>query len=155
MFDHSPVGIGLARDGNILSGNDAFLRLFGYTDMTEMRGRPLTDLIIPALRAEIADRTIQRQQGKPQPTAYETIGLRRDGSEFSISVNVSRIKLADGPAAVAFCIDISERQRADKALRASEQRYRDLADAMPLVSARPGQMVNWITSTSAGTVTLV
>jgi PAS domain S-box-containing protein len=40
---------------------------------------------------------------------------------------------------VAFCIDISERARANAALRASEQRYRDLADAMPLVVwiARP------------------
>ena len=47
--------------------------------------------------------------------------------------------LPDGPAAVAFCTDISERRRADKALRASEQRYRELADSMPLVvwTARP------------------
>jgi PAS domain S-box-containing protein len=133
VFDHSPIGIGLARDGNILSCNDAFLRLFGYTDMADLRGRPLTDLIVPAQRVEIADRTIQRQQGKPQPTAYETIGLRRDGSEFPYSVNVSQIMLPDGPAVVAFCTDISEHRRADMALRASEQRYRDLADAMPLV----------------------
>ena len=48
VFDHSPIGIGLARDGNVLSGNDAFLRLFGYTDMAELYGRPLTDLIIPS-----------------------------------------------------------------------------------------------------------
>jgi PAS domain S-box-containing protein len=139
VFDHSPIGIGLARGGSILSGNEAFLQLFGYADMAELRGHPLTDLIAPSLRAEIADRTIKRQQGIPQPTAYETIGLRGDGSEFPFSVNVSQIVLPEGSTVVAFCTDISERRHADLALRASEQRYRDLADAMPLVvwTARP------------------
>jgi PAS domain S-box-containing protein len=139
VFDHSPIGIGLGRDATILSSNDAFLRLFGYNDPADLRGRPLTDLIAPSSRAEIANRTLQRQQGKPEPTAYETVGLRSDGSEFPFSVHVSQIMLPDGPTTVAFCTDISERQRADMALRASEQRYRDLADAMPLVvwTARP------------------
>ncbi|MEP7190174.1 MAG: ATP-binding protein, partial [Roseiflexaceae bacterium] len=67
------------------------------------------------------------------PQSYETIGLRKNGVQFPYRVDVDLVVLPDGPAAVAFCTDISERQRADKALRTSEQRYRELADSMPLV----------------------
>ncbi|HEU5099867.1 MAG TPA: ATP-binding protein, partial [Roseiflexaceae bacterium] len=78
-------------------------------------------------------------RGEPVPSSYESVGLRKDGSTFPNALQIGNIMLPGGPAAVAFCADISERERANLALRASEQRYRELADAMPLVvwTARP------------------
>jgi PAS domain S-box-containing protein len=139
VFENAPIGICLGRDGKILYGNQALAEMFGYADIDELRGLPLTDLVAPDMRAALADRARRREQGEPVPQSYETIGLRKNGVQFPYTVDVDRVTLPDGAAAVAFCIDISERQRADKALRASEQRYRDLADAMPLVvwTARP------------------
>ena len=140
MFENSPIGICLGRDGHILSGNQALPNMFGYADLDELRGLPLTDLVAP----EHA-----RRAGRPGPPARSKASLhhnrmRQSGCakmalQFPYAVNVDRVMLPDGPAAVAFCTDISERQRANAALRASEQRYRDLADAMPLVVwiARP------------------
>jgi PAS domain S-box-containing protein len=139
VFDNSPIGIFLGRDGNIIYGNPTFAHMYGYTNVDEMRGLSLTNLVAPQYRAELAERARQRALGMPVPSSYESIGVRKDGSSFPYAIEVSNLTLPDGPAAVAFCIDISERRRADLALRASEQRYRDLADAMPLVvwTARP------------------
>jgi len=139
VFENAPIGICLGRDGQILYGNQALATMFGYADLDELRGLPLTDLVAPDMRAALADQARRREQGEPVPQSYETIGLRKNGVQFPYRADVDRVMLPDGPAAVAFCTDISERQRADKALRASEQRYRDLADAMPLVvwTARP------------------
>jgi PAS domain S-box-containing protein len=139
VFENAPIGICLGRDGRILYGNRALAAMFGYADLDELRGLPLIDLVAPDMRAALADRARRRAQGEAVPQSYETIGLRKNGVQFPYAVNVDRVILPDGPAAVAFCTDISERQRADKALRASEQRYRELADAMPLVVwiARP------------------
>jgi PAS domain S-box-containing protein len=139
VFDHSPIGIFLGRTGNILYCNPTFAHMFGYADVDEMRGISLMDLVAPEFREEIAQRALRREHGEPVPNFYDSLGLRKDGSTFPYSVQVSNITLPDGPAAVAFCTDISERRRATIALRASEQRYRELADAMPLIvwTARP------------------
>ncbi|MEO7910141.1 MAG: PAS domain S-box protein, partial [Roseiflexaceae bacterium] len=133
VFDYSPIGICLGRAGKILYGNQALAEMFGYADLDDLRGLLLTDLVAPDMRAALADRARRREQGETVPQSYETIGLRKNGVQFPYRVDVDRVMLPDGPAAVAFCTDISERQRADKALRTSEQRYRELADAMPLV----------------------
>ena len=145
VFDNSPIGIFLGRAGKILYGNPMFAHLYGYANIDEMRGMLLIDLVAPQHRAELAERASQRALGAPVPNSYESIGLRKDGSFFPHSIEVSSITLPDGPAAVAFCTDISERRRVDRALRASEQRYRDLADAMPLVvwTAQPNGELNY------------
>jgi PAS domain S-box-containing protein len=107
--------------------------MFGYANSDELRGYYLTELIAPAARAEIAERNTRRNRGESVPNSYETVGLRKDGAEFPFSTEVAQIKLLDGPASVAFLNQINARKRTEAALRASEQRYRDLADAMPLV----------------------
>jgi PAS domain S-box-containing protein len=113
--------------------------MYGYADLAELHGIPLIDLVAPELRPELAERALGRERDEPVPSSYESLGLRKDGTTFPTAVQVGTITLPDGPAAVAFCSDISERQRANLALRASEQRYRELADSMPLVvwTAKP------------------
>jgi len=111
LFDNAPVGICLGRDGKILYGNNALLRMFGYDDISTIQNKPLTDLVAPDARADVADRIRKREAHEPTPTSYETIGLRQDGSHFPYAVEVTRIMLPDGPATVAFCIDITARKR--------------------------------------------
>lgn len=139
LFDHAPIGICLGRAGSVLYTNSSFAHMYGYAHPEEMRGIRLIDLVAPENRAELAERAQRRERGEPVPSSYESVGLRKDGTSFPNAVQVGTITLPDGPAAVAFCTDISERQRSNLALRASEQRYRELANSMPLVvwTARP------------------
>jgi len=127
LFDSAPLGICLGRDGKILYGNNTFARMFGYADISALQGVPLIDLVAPEARAEIHERVRRRESGEPVPDSYETIGLRPDGSRFPYTVEVTRIMLPDGPASVAFCIDVTARKR-------DEERQRLLMQTSELLS---------------------
>ncbi len=127
LFDNAPVGICLGRDGKILYGNNALAHMFGYDDISPLQGMPLIDLVAPEARADVADRIRKREAHEPTAESYETIGLRRDGSRFPYSVDVTRMLLPDGPVLVAFCIDITARKR-------DEERQRLLMETSELLT---------------------
>jgi PAS domain S-box-containing protein len=57
----------------------------------------------------------------------ELTARRRDGTEFPIEINVGEIKTVDGPMFIGLIRDITLRQVAEKALKRSEERFRDFA----------------------------
>jgi len=128
LIENAPVGIAVARGGLTLYANPAYLRMFGYADEAELYGTPLTNQIAPQYRKEIMERTLWREKGEVVPSSYETVGLRKNGSSFPFHVSVTRIELSDGPASIAFFTDITERKRAEEALRDTEEKFRALLE---------------------------
>jgi PAS domain S-box-containing protein len=129
LFDESPMAIGFSRDGVMLDANPAYVRLFGYASGAELRGRSILEQIAPSHRARIVEMVAQRALGHPVPQHYQTRGLRKDGTEFPFDVTTTRVVVADGPLTIAFIADVSERDNAVEALRASEERFRTLSGA--------------------------
>jgi two-component system, cell cycle sensor histidine kinase and response regulator CckA len=73
-------------------------------------------------------RALQNKGGGTGAAAhYEVELVARDGRRVALEIN-ARPLVRDGVAVAiqAICRDVTERQRAEKALRASEERYRDL-----------------------------
>ena len=126
LIEQAPVGIAFSRDGITLDANKVYLGMFGYADFEELRGRPLIDQIAPQSRPEVLDRIRQRAAGQTVGTVYETMGMRKDGSQFPFYVSVNRIVFADGPLTISFFIDITERKRVEEALQDNERKYREL-----------------------------
>ena len=114
IVEQSPIGVIFSRDGYATEVNAAHLKMFGYDNSAEVRGRHITEWIAPQCRDDIAERVRQRLQGKELEAIYETIGLRKDGSQFPIYVSGKLIMLKDGPIISTFVIDISERQAAEE-----------------------------------------
>jgi PAS domain S-box-containing protein len=129
LFDESPLAIGFSRDGVMLDANRAYLRLFGYVSVEELRGRSILEQIAPSHRGRITEMVAARALGQSVPHSYQTRGLRKDGMEFPFEVTTTRVVLPDGPVTIAFMSDVSEREQALEALRASEERFRTLAGA--------------------------
>jgi len=126
VIGQSPVGIAFSRDGITLDANKVYLGMFGYADIEELRGKSLIDQIAPQSRPEILDRIRRRAQGETVETSYETIGLRKDGSQFPFFVSVSRVVLSDGPLTISFFIDITERKQADAELEKHREHLEEL-----------------------------
>ena len=129
LFDESPVAIGFARNGMVSNANPAYARLFGYASVAEVRGTSLLDQVAPSHRPQILRLLAERAKGDSVPYHYLTRGLRQDGSEFPLDVTTARVVVADGPLLIAFVSDVSEREDALQALRASEERFRALSGA--------------------------
>lgn len=116
-------------DGRITSWNGGAERLFGYT-AAEAVGQRIHLIIPPELHDEewsILDRI---RQGKPIEH-YETARIRKDGHRIDVSLTVSPILDNAGRVIGASKVarDITERIRAEEALRKSEERLRAAQEA--------------------------
>jgi PAS domain S-box-containing protein len=131
-------------DGIIRSWNTGAEKLFGYS-ATEAIGQPISLIIPPDRLGEEAEILSQLRQGK-RIEHYETVRMAKDGRKLDISLTISPLKGSDGEIIGASKIarDISERTRADKALRESEERFRRLVELLP---------VGVYTCNSAGVIT--
>jgi diguanylate cyclase (GGDEF)-like protein/PAS domain S-box-containing protein len=117
VIEQSPLGISLSKDGITVDGNAVFVKMFGYEDIAEVLGTPVTNRIAPECRADIEERIKRRIRGEVGQSTYETIGLSKDGSRFPLLVSASRIMLSEGPLSCAFLIDISDRKKFEAELR--------------------------------------
>jgi two-component system, cell cycle sensor histidine kinase and response regulator CckA len=124
---------GTAPDGTVLSWNSGAQKLFGYTT-EEIVGQSVARLC-PADRAgELADLLLTLRQGV-YVAHRETVRQRKDGSQVPVSISLSPIRdSADRIAGIsAMMRDITERQRAERTLRESEDRFRLIAETVTQV----------------------
>ncbi len=131
FFDHAPVGIGVSQHGITTAVNPAYVHMFGYTSSDEMIGTSIIDCIAPEERSAVMARVEQRMRGESVETRYPLTGLRRDGTLFPTICDVARIELKGHPTSVAFFTDITDRKKAEDALRISEMRYRTIMQNFP------------------------
>ncbi len=131
VFENSVDAIGVLNAGIHFFVNPAYLTLFGYSHIDELVGKPVIDLIAPDKREYILDIVKRRAKGEVVPSTYETVGFRKDGSEFDMDVNVSSYDLNFDNYTLVILRDITERKKADDAIRENEQRYQTLANISP------------------------
>ena len=122
IFDNSIDAIGVSRNDLHIVVNQAYLQMFGYATSESLAGTSIFDLIAPSEWAKIPEYTRQFA-GKNLPAIYETRGIRRDRSEFDMEVHVSSYKLSNELYDLSILRDITERKRAEEALRESEQKF--------------------------------
>jgi PAS domain S-box-containing protein len=111
-------------DGIIQSWNAAATRIFGYT-ADEAVGQPIT-LIIPT-NLHVEERAIiARVRAGKRVEHFDTVRITKDGRLIPVSLTVSPIHDTKGTVIGASKIarDISERRRAEKALRETEEGLR-------------------------------
>jgi two-component system CheB/CheR fusion protein len=116
--------VGKTLEGIIQSWNGGASRIFGYS-AAEAVGKPILLIVPPELHAE-EQQILRRLRNGERIEHFDTIRLTKDGRRIPISLSVSPVRDAHGViiGAAKIARDISNRQRAEQALRASEERLR-------------------------------
>jgi PAS domain S-box-containing protein len=119
--------VGKTLDGTIRSWNSGAARLFGYS-AEEAIGRSVIMLIPAPLRAEEAMILSRLSRGE-RVEHYETRRLRKDGTEFEVSLSVSPIRDAQGAivGAAKIARDISEARRLQRVERELNEELQEQA----------------------------
>jgi PAS domain S-box-containing protein len=129
LFENAPEGIVLLDiDDRVRRINGEFTRMFGHTP-EESINRPINELIVPDDRLDEGwELTYKVTHGQGIHT--ETVRRRKDGSRLNVSVVGAPVRLGSGQIAVyAIYRDITERKRAEEALRQSQQQYHHLLES--------------------------
>jgi two-component system cell cycle sensor histidine kinase/response regulator CckA len=121
MFESAPLAINITRGTEIIYANPAYLDLFGLSSLEELKEFPPLDLFAPEWRDQVRENIQRRARGLPVPSSYEVESLRKDGTRFPIIMYLTNAHFAEGPATVAFIVDITARKQAEDALRHAQK----------------------------------
>jgi PAS domain S-box-containing protein len=125
LFDNAGEAIFVAQGGKLVLSNPMTARLLGYPS-EEIRIRPFTEFIYPDDRNMVVERHLKRLRGEELPVVYSFRILNRDGNTLWMDLRAVLINWEGQAATLNFVSDITERKRAEEALRESEEKYRTL-----------------------------
>jgi PAS domain S-box-containing protein len=120
------------RHSRIVEWNEVATQIFGH-NREAVLGASITGLIIPPVHRAGHDRGMAHflttGEGPVLGRRLEIPALHRDGHEFPIEIAISTIDVDDGPLFTAYIRDITDRKRAERELRESQERYLTLFQA--------------------------
>ena len=125
-FHAAPMGLAIVKDRGFVALNEAHCDIVGYRE-DELIGKTARMLYPTEEEFERAGNALYTQLWEQGITSTETHHVRKDGEVRRVFLRASPINRDDpSRGAVVAIDDITERRRAEKALRESEEKYKNI-----------------------------
>jgi PAS domain S-box-containing protein len=116
FFEAAFEGLVIVDQGTILDANQAIVDLFGY-QIPDVLGRNVLEFIPEGERERVRERIRTGDE-----RVYESVGLRRDGTQFPIEIHGKSLSYHGHTVRVSAVRDITARKKSDALLRDYAQR---------------------------------
>lgn len=126
IFESNMIGINFAAlDGKLLSANQAYLDLLGYTPEDIASGRLTWQALTPPEYLPLDEQAAAEIRQTGVCTPFEKELIRKDGSRVAVIVGATMLEDSD-EGGICFVLDLSDRKRLEQQLR---QQAADLEQA--------------------------
>jgi PAS domain S-box-containing protein len=135
LFEASPDTLLLTdQHGRILQVNQRIVATLGYT-RDELLGQPL-EILVPekdqGIHQTHRENYYAQLTTRPMGQGMELRARRKNGSEFPVEIALSPVRTGSERLVLAVLRDITERKKAEEALRLSEERFRGVFEQGPM-----------------------
>jgi len=128
LFENTRDGMAIEKMGKIISANNAFVKLFGYSSGNELAGKDILDLVATNDILKVVEYIQIYQRTKEVSSRLEFNGKKRDGGTFFSELTLSSFEFEGNRYITLICQDITERKQAQQLIRESEEKYRNLIE---------------------------
>ena len=128
MMDSSIVGTYIVNK----YANKAFLDIFGYQNIEEVRDKPPHAYYTPESYTAYLRRGEQLSRDEPTPDSFEVDIIRKDGALRHLQISRSEVFWDGERRRQVFYLDVTARKQVEEALKQSEARFQELYENSPI-----------------------
>lgn len=121
-------GIALSCDGKITVANNSFAKIFGYNNGSELINKEIIDLVSNEDILKVAEYLRLLERKKNAPSRFDFLGKTKENLNIHTELSVSSFEVDKKIYLVMIARDVSERIRTQRAIKESEEKYRNITE---------------------------
>jgi len=132
LFNRMPDPVVIVdKKGKFLAVNDKTEEITGFKREELLEKNFLRIEIATAKSKALLMKNLVKRMMGINVAPYEVEGLTKNGKKIPFEVNATKIEYGEKPADLVIFRDVTERKKAEEALRESEEKFRNLAEQSP------------------------